>query len=154
MKRVVALIAMMMFVCSLTTVAWAENATQNEVITKCVAAAQLIKDKGVNAAIQAIGSKTGPFVWKDSYVFLMDMDGNMLAHPLAPELSQRKDLLTVKNSDGKYLFKEFLKVANEKNVGWVDYMFPKPGQETPVAKSTYVLRVYGTHYIVGAGIYK
>lgn len=145
---------MVAMVFSLTSMAIADSATKEEAIAKCKAAIALVKDKGLDAAKKEIGSKTGSFVWKDSYVFLMDMDGNVLAHPAAPQLTERKDLLTVENSDGKFLFKEFIKLANEKGQGWVDYMFPKPGQEDPVAKSTYVERVPGTQYLVGAGIYK
>lgn len=154
MKKMVVLTAVMMMVCFLTATVWADSATQEEAVAKCKEAAALVKEKGLEGAVKTIGAKTGPFVWKDSYVFLMDMEGNVLAHPMVPELTQRKDLLTVENSDGKFLFKEFIKLANEKEQGWVDYMFPKPGQEKPVAKSTYIQRVPGTQYLVGAGIYK
>jgi len=40
--------------------------------------------------------------------------------------------------------------------GWADYVWPRPGQTTPVAKSSYVVRVAGpdgTQYIVGSGGY-
>ncbi len=130
------------------------GATREEVITKCQEAAKMIQDKGIEAAKAAIGDKKGPFVWKDTYVFLMDMDAKMLAHPIKPELIQRNDLLQVKDTAGKPLFLEFVEVANSKGKGWVNYMWPKPGQEKPAAKSSYIYRVPGTQYIVGAGIYK
>lgn len=154
MKKFVVFITMVAMVFSLTSMAWADSATKEEAVAKCKEAVKLIQDKGLDAGKKEIGSKTGPFVWKDSYVFLMDLAGNVLAHPMVPELTERKDLLTVENSDGKFLFKEFIKLANEKGQGWVDYMFPKPGNEDPVAKTTYIERVPGTQYLVGAGIYK
>ena len=131
----------------------AESATQDEVVAKCQEAAQMIQDKGIDAAVMEIGNKEGAFVWKDTYVFLMDLDGKMLAHPIKPELTEKENLLDVKDTDGKPLFVEFVEVANN-GEGWVDYMWPKPGQDAPVAKSSYILRVPDTQYFVGAGIYK
>jgi signal transduction histidine kinase len=49
---------------------------------------------------------------------------------------------------------EFVKVANTSGQGWVDYMWPKPNEEKPVGKTSYIYRVPGTQYFVGAGIYK
>jgi hypothetical protein len=133
---------------------WAESATKEEVVAKCEEAAKMVKEKGVEMASQAIGDKQGPFVWKDTYVFLMDLDGKMIAHPIKPELTERDTLVAVKDTDGKPLFVEFVEVAGKKGEGWVDYMWPKPGQENPAAKSSYIYRVEGTPYFVGAGIYK
>jgi cytochrome c len=133
---------------------WAETSLQEQVITKCQEAATFIRDNGIDAAIKTISDKNGPFVWKDSYVFLLNMDGKMLAHPIKPELTQKENLLDVKDTAGKPLFVEFVDVANSKGKGWVDYMWPKPGQDQPVAKTSYIYRVPGTQYIVGAGIYK
>ena len=132
----------------------AENATPDEVVTKCHEAAKFIRDNGIDAAIKSISDKTGPFVWKDTYVFLMNMDGKMLAHPMKPALTEKETLVDVKDTAGKPLFLEFIQVANNKGKGWVDYMWPKPGQDDPAPKSSYIYRVPGTQYIVGAGIYK
>jgi len=154
MKKIFVTITMLALICTFATMAWADAATKDEVIQKCSEAAKLIKDKGVEAGIKAIGDPKGAFVWKDSYVVLMDMDGKVLAHPIMPELTKRDDLLKTNNSDGTNPFVEFIKLANEKGSGWVDYMWPKKGEEKPVAKSSYVQRVPGTQYLVSAGIYK
>jgi cytochrome c len=146
-------IVVMLITCFAALV-WAESATQEEVVAKCEAAGKLIQEKGIETASQTIGDKEGPFVWKDTYVFLMDLDGKMLAHPIKPELTERTDILEVKDTNGKPLFVEFVEVAGKKGDGWVDYMWPKPGEETPSLKSSYIYRVEGTPYFVGAGIYK
>jgi signal transduction histidine kinase len=78
----------------------------------------------------------------------------MLAHPMKPALTEKETLVNVKDTAGKPLFLEFIELANNKGSGWVDYMWPKPGQDKPVAKSSYIYRVPGTQYIVGAGIYQ
>jgi len=139
---------------SLVGPTWAESANQEEVIAKCQEAAKFIRDNGIDAGVKSIGDKSGPFVWKDTYVFLMNMDGKMLAHPVKPELTQKDTVIEVKDTAGKPLFLEFVEVANSKGKGWVDYMWPKPGQDQPAAKTSYIYRVPGTQYIVGAGIYK
>lgn len=154
MKKIFVAITMLALVCTFATMAWADGATKDEVVQKCSEAAKLVKDKGIEAGKKAIGDKQGAFVWKDSYVFLMDMDGKILAHPIMPELTERDDLLKTENTDGKKVFVEFIKLANEKGSGWVDYMWPKKGEEKPVAKSSFVQRVPGTQYLVSAGIYK
>ena len=146
---IIALIALM------ATSVYAENANRQEVLMKCAEASKLIQAKGIDMAMKEIGNKSGPFVWKDTYVFLMDMDGKMLAHPIKPELTQQETLVQVKDTAGKPLFIEFIKVANStEGKGWVDYLWPKPGEEKPVGKSSYIQRVPGTQYFVGAGIYK
>lgn len=153
-KSIFTITTIVFLVTCFTAFAWAESATKDEVIAKCEAAAKMLQEKGIDAASQSIGDKEGPFVWKDTYVFLMDLDGKMIAHPIKPELTKKDNLLQVKDTDGKPLFVEFVEVAGSQGKGWVDYMWPKPGQDAPAAKSSYILRVPGTPYLVGAGIYK
>lgn len=133
----------------------AENATKDECVAKCKEAAQFINDKGLDEAIKEINNKEGKFVWKDTYVFLMDLDGKMLGHPMSPtligqNLLDRKD----KGDPGKLLFKEFVALANEKGEGWVDYMWANPGDPAPRRKISYIHRVPGKDLLVGAGIYE
>ena len=138
----------------IATAALADSATKDEVVLKCKQAALMVKEKGIDAAIKEVGNKEGKFVWKDTYVFLMDMDGKMLAHPIKPELTQQKTTVNITDPDGKALFVDFIKLANDQGEGWVDYRWPKPGEDKPVEKSSYIYRVPGTQYFVGAGIYK
>lgn len=84
----------------------------------------------------------------------MDLDGKMIAHPFKLELTRKDDLVKVKDTEGKPLFVEFIQVAGNRGMGWVDDVWPKPGQENPVAKISYIYRVKGTLYFVGVGIYK
>ena len=88
---------------------FAESATKDECVAKCKEVAQLVTDKGIDAAIAEINKKDGPFVWKDSYVFLMDLEGKMLAHPIKPDLIGKNLLETPdKGPDKKLFFKEFV----------------------------------------------
>jgi cytochrome c len=133
-----------------------EKATVSECIDMCKRAAEMIKqDKA--AALAEISKQDGKFVWKDSYVFAMDLKGKMLAHPMMPGLMKMDSLLTVpdKNpNEPKMLFVEFVVVAGTKGEGWVEYMWPKPGSTEPAVKETYIYRVPGTSMFVAAGIYR
>jgi signal transduction histidine kinase len=130
-----------------------ESATKKEVVVKVHEAAALINTKGVEEAIKIIGDPKGPFVWKDSYVFLMDLNGKMLAHPIQPELTKEKHLLLMTDPTDKALFVHFVNTARLVGHGWVEYMWPKPGRNTPSKKLTYIYRVPGKDLFVGAGVY-
>jgi len=133
-----------------------ESATRAEVIDMCKAAAAMVQqDK--DAAIAEISNPNGKFVWKNSYVFLMNMEGRMLAHPMVPQLMEKDNLLDVtdKNKEKpKKIFVEFIDIANKNGEGWLWYKWPKPNDRTPVDKFTYIYRVGFTDMFVGAGVYK
>jgi len=135
--------------------AFAAGATKDECISKSKESAAMLNAKGLDAAVAEINKKDGKFVWKDTYVFLMDLDGKMLAHPMSPALIG-KNLVGMKDKGepGKLLFKEFVEVAKGKGEGWVDYMWTNPGDPKPRKKVTYIYRVPGKDLFVGAGIYE
>ena len=126
------------------------------IIDKCKEAAGMITSKGIQKVAKKIDNPEGPFVWnnKVNYVFLMDISGKMLAHPFKPGLKDHETLLDYKDIKGKKFFIDFVNVAmSEVGMGWVNYMWPIPGHETPVKKSTFIYRVPGTDYFVGSGLY-
>ncbi|MFP4427894.1 MAG: cache domain-containing protein [Desulfovermiculus sp.] len=130
-----------------------KEATKEECVSKCREAAALVNSKGLEEAIEQISDQKGPFVWKDSYVFLMDLEGQMLAHPFRPELTEKDHVLLMTDPTDKALFVHFVNLARGKGEGWVEYMWPKPGKNTPQKKITYIYRVPETEYFVGAGVY-
>lgn len=94
------------------------------------------------------------FLYKDTYVFVIGEDGSDLVHPGFPSLEGR-NIMEFKDSDGKYPIREMLDVVNKRSSGWVDYMWPKPGESASSTKSSYVTSVkYGPKkYMVGSGVY-
>jgi len=129
-----------------------DKATKEECIAKVKEAAALVKSAGVEAALAKIQDPKGQFVWKDSYVFCIDMEtGLTKAHPVKPKMVGQQ-LKGIKDVNGKFFFVEFINVAKEKGEGWVDYMWPKPGEKVPTPKSTYVMKVDGETLVMGAGI--
>ena len=145
----------------LITLPFASNALADEYASRAecmemtkAAADMLLEDKA--AGIAEIANSEGKFVWKDTYVFLMDMEGKMLAHPFVPQLTEKGPLFGVadKNkANPKMIFVEFVEIAKNNGEGWIKYMWPKPNSRTPEEKFTFIRRVGYTDMIVGAGIY-
>src|SRR5512139_1113988 len=124
-KAVIAALVVLAGLC-LAASALAAGATKDECIAKSKEAAKMVADKGLDAVIAEINKKDGKFVWKDTYVFMMDLDGKMLAHPMSPALADKK-VLDMKDQAGpakkpKLLFKEFIETSKTKGEGWVEYM--------------------------------
>jgi signal transduction histidine kinase len=148
------LISVVVALLFLATAAVAEEpATKDECVVRCHEAAALINAKGLEEAIAVLSDPKGPFVWKDSYVFLMNLDGKMLAHPIQPELTKQEHLLLMTDPKDNPLFVHFVNLARKVGHGWVEYMWPKPGKTTPAKKITYIYRVPGQDVFVGAGVY-
>jgi signal transduction histidine kinase len=154
-KAAIAMLGMLFGLSLAWTAVAADKATKDECVAKSKEAAKLFNEKGEAEAIKAISDKQGKFVWKDTYVFMVDLDGKMLAHPMSPALIGKNVLdMKDKGEPGKLLFKEFAEVAKGKGEGWVDYMWMNPGDTSPRKKVTYVYRVPGKNAYVGAGIYE
>lgn len=97
---------------------------------------------------------TGPFIAKDAYVFVIDSTGVDLVNPGFPSLEGR-NILDVKDTQGKQLVREMLQVVQSRGAGWVDYMWPKPGDSVSTQKSAYVskARIGDEWVLVGCGVY-
>jgi len=130
-----------------------EKATREECIAKCKEAAELVKTKGLDVAVAEIMEKDSPFMWKDTYVFCINMKtGVMVAHPAIPNMVG-KNVKGYKDKNGVLLTIGYMKIANTKGEGWLDYAWPKPGEKKPSPKSCYVYRVPGEDVMMLSGIY-
>ncbi len=144
--------------------ALAESAAREECVELCKAAAAFVNEKGLDAAIAEIGKKEGRFVAKGTYVFLMDLDGNRLAHPYAaPQDPKVMKLIDMKDTTGRAFVQEYIAVAKGKGEGWTEYMYPKPEElkkPTPwkekksSKKISFVYRVPGKDLMVIAGFFE
>lgn len=153
MKQLIATGLILAVMLSAAAVRAGDEATKEECVAKCHEAAALVSSRGMEECIKLIGDPLGEFVWKDSYVFLMDLEGKMLAHPIKPELMAKKHVLLETDPLDKALFVHFVNLARDVGHGWVEYMWPKPGKKTPSKKITYIYRVPNTDLFVGAGVY-
>jgi signal transduction histidine kinase len=132
-----------------------EKATREECVAKCKEAAKLIEEAGLEAGLAKMNDKTGPFVWKDSYVAAVDMEsGKLVAQPLAPGYIGY-EIKYITDANGKLYIQEMMELAESKGEGWVSYLYPRPGADkTPVPKSSFVLKVPGVQVFVLAGYYE
>ena len=71
------------------------------------------------------------------YLWINDTAPRMVMHPFKPALDG-KALNDFKDPDGKRLFVAMAEVCKQKGAGTVDYLWPKPGKDKPVAKLSYV----------------
>ena len=88
----------------------------------------------------------------NEYFWINDMEPNMIMHPIKPELDGQ-NLSHIKDPSGKKLFVAFVDTVNKSGAGFVDYLWPKPGNELPVQKISYVKGVSGWGWVIGSGIY-
>ncbi len=86
------------------------------------------------------------------YYWIKTAKGVMVMHPIKPALDG-KDLIPLKDKAGKLFFKEMVDTANSKGAGFVEYMWPKPGEPEPVPKISYVKLHKEWGWIIGSGIY-
>lgn len=90
--------------------------------------------------------------FKDSglYVFIYDLDGNMLAHP-NPSLVG-KNTLNAPDVKGKLFRKEIIETVKSKGAGWIDYHYENPKTKAIEEKTTYCEKA--DDMAICCGIYK
>jgi cytochrome c len=106
------------------------------------------------AAFSEFRKRDSEWWFGTTYLFAYDQKLNVLLNPAFPK-REGTNPHGEKDANGKAFHDEFLSVAQTKGSGWVDYMFPKPGQTQPSQKWSYVkaVTIEGTPAIIGAGFY-
>ncbi len=89
---------------------------------------------------------------KADYFWINDMSPVMVMHPIKPELDG-KDLSGFKDPNGKKLFVAFVDKVRTDGAGFVDYLWPKPGEKDPVEKISYVKGLPEWGWVIGSGVY-
>jgi len=87
-----------------------------------------------------------------NYFWIQDQTPSMVMHPIKPALDGQ-DLRTFKDGNGKAFFIELAQKVKSKGEGFVDYVWPLPGEETPTDKISYVKEFKPWGWTVGSGIY-
>lgn len=106
---------------------------------------------GRSQFLETVSTPTGEFNKGDLYVFVYDMSGTMVAHPVNPKLIG-VNLYDVPDTDGKYFRRDIVTLAKTHKSGWVDYRYRNPKTGKIEQKSTYILA--SGDLILAAGIYK
>ena len=89
----------------------------------------------------------------DEYFWVNDEETVVIVHGAQPELAG-KSMRDIKDPNGLYLFREIVKTALSANDGgFVHYMWPKPGNDKPLPKISFVKEFKPWGWIIGTGIY-
>ena len=86
------------------------------------------------------------------YFWINDMTPTMVMHATKPELDGT-DLSQKKDPDGKHIFVTFVDTVKASGSGFVDYQWPKPGNDKPVPKVSYVMGFAPWGWVIGSGVY-
>lgn len=125
------------------------TAAEAEAMTKKAVA--YLKANGPEKASEEFTNGTS-FKDRDLYISYYDLNGKVLGHGANPKLVG-KDLMGLKDPDGKLLVQMLCDLAKTKGKGWSEsYKFRNPTTEKIAEKTMYLERV-GDSW-VGVGIYK
>ncbi len=125
-----------------------DKGTADEAKAMSLRAAEFLRQEGPDKAFPVFDAKDGPFHDRDLYVMVYDQTGKNVAHGANPVLIG-KQLLDLKDTDGKLLIREFVAIQDQ---NFVDYKWPNPITKKIDQKTTYVVRV--DNFLIGVGAYK
>jgi cytochrome c len=137
-----------------------DGVAPQEVIARVREAAAFLGKEG-KAGLSAFEGEGSPFIWKDTYVFVLDCAADIIPAHAVPA-SRGVKISGLKDADGKFYGPEMCEAAEQPGGSWAEYVWPKPveGADGAVVyskeayrKVSYMLGVEGTPYQVGAGIY-
>jgi signal transduction histidine kinase len=148
------LLVRLLGVAALTTLAAsvqaAESGSRAEAEALVHKAVSAIKAQGPDKAFDEVTNGKS-LKDKDMYIFVYDLNGKCLAHGANAKLVG-KDLIGMKDPDGKPLIKMLVDVAKEKGKGWTDTVkFRNPVTDKIQSRVNYIERV--GEYAVGSGVF-
>jgi len=105
-----------------------------------------------NAQQQALNAVKALRYDGNNYFWIQDRTPSMVMHPLKPALDGQ-DLRSFKDENGTALFVEMAQKVKANGEGFVDYVWPLPGEDSPTDKISYVKEFKPWGWTVGSGIY-
>jgi signal transduction histidine kinase len=127
------------------------KATPKEAQAMLTKAVEFYKANGQAKAFAAFDDMKGKFVDRDLYIYVCDMNAKILSHGANPALIG-KNLIELKDTDGKLFMKELVDKAKSSNSGSVDYKWTNPTSKKVEAKTVFYQKVGDV--IIAAGAYK
>jgi cytochrome c len=127
------------------------NATAAEATAMVKKGVTFVKASGKDKAYAEITNKAGPFNDRDLYLVVYGLDGTVRAHG-ANDKMVGKNLIDLKDVDGKAFVKERVEMAAAKPTFWQDYKFTNPVTRKVEPKSMYCEKLDDS--VVCGGIYK
>ena len=162
MRKIALIVLVVMVSVAFAAGVMAQSAVKDECVALCKEAAKFMNEKGFYPTVFEINKKEGKFVTKNTYVFLADLEGHLLAHPFNQQFIGM-DMTDQKDSNGKLYVQDYIAIAKSKGEGWTEYMYPTPEElkkPTPYKekksskKISYVYRVPGKDLMMIAGYFE
>jgi cytochrome c len=153
MNKLVVGFLMGCFILASTEFARAEEkpGTPDEAVAMVKKATAFLKANGRDKGFAEISNPKGRFVDRDLYVTVYDMSGTCLAHGFNQKMVG-KNMLDLKDPDGKAFIKERSETAKTRDQFWIDYRYINPATKQLGNKSMYTEK-FGD-VLVSCGIYK
>jgi signal transduction histidine kinase len=136
---------------TLACAAHANNATPAEATAMVKKGIAFIKKEGKDKGYAEISNKSGQFTDRDLYLVVYGLDGVVRAHG-ANEKMIGKNLIELKDVDGKPFVKERVELAQSKGTFWQDYKFTNPVSKKIEPKQMYCEKLEDA--VVCGGVYK
>jgi len=145
-------LAALLFVGGIAPLAASEHGTRDEAVAMVQRVQDMYSKDGAEATFKAVSEKDKVFNDRDLYPFIYTLDGTKcVAHGANPAMVG-KNLIDLKDQDGKFLIRELSTIAKNPGHGWVDYKWPNPVTKLIEPKSSYIERM--GDYFVGVGVYR
>ena len=128
-----------------------EYATKEEAVAMVKKGIAFIKANGTEKGYAEITSKKSQFTDRDLYLVVYGLDGMVHAHG-ANEKQVGRNLIDLKDVDGKPFVKERVDLARSKGTFWQDYKFTNPVSKKIEPKQMYCEKLDET--VVCGGVYK
>ncbi|MDH4189861.1 MAG: cache domain-containing protein [Betaproteobacteria bacterium] len=134
-----------------TSLAKGDKATKEEAVSMVKKGITFIKTNGKDKGYEEITSKQSRFRDRDLYLVVYGLDGVVRAHGQNQKMVN-KNLISLRDVDGKEFVKERVELGKSKDSFWQDYKFTNPVTKQIQPKQMYCERLEDT--VVCGGVYK
>ena len=129
------------------------KATPQEVHAKVVEAAQYLASTG-KSGLKEFQKPSGKFVWKNTHVWVTQCEKNFcLPSPKSKDIGLSLSKMKCYKTGKFYILDLCSDAMYDPKGAWIEYGFPRPGDDKPQRKISFMMPVPGMAYQVVSGIY-
>jgi hypothetical protein len=149
MKKILGIVGMLLcMLVPLTSYAQEDRATPDQAKQLVKKAIAFYKANGRDKALAEFRRKDGQFIHKDLYINAYDLKGMCLSH--INEKTIGKDMIDLRDPDGKLIIRERLERAQKDGSGWQEYKFFNPASKKVEPKMMYFEKYEDVVFAAGA----